>query len=161
MLCMASASALALLLGAAADRLEILGDRAARRWWSTSAIRRAISRARSAAPSSDWSSTLGKRVSRCSRSLPLLSSVVTSSSSAARRSVSAPSVRRLLLSISATASASERPCASNWPASCDRSLSVWLVIVWKLAMLRSTSLLADAGLLRDLVHGGDEIGRRA
>ena len=59
-----------------------------------------------------------------------------------RRSVSAPSVRRLLRSISATASASERPCVSNWPASWARSLSVWVVMVWKPAICCSTSVLA-------------------
>ena len=75
--------------------------------------------------------------------VPLPSSVATSSSSEALRSASSPSVRRLLLSISATASASERPCVSNWPASCDRSLSVSSDIDLKLAMLRSTSLLAE------------------
>ena len=117
-----------------------------------------MSRARSAAPSSDWSSTPAKRVSRCVESSPLVSSVATSSSSAALRSASSPSVRRLLLSISATASASERPWVSNWLASCDRSLSVSSDIDWKLAMLRSTSLLAEPVFLRHVVHGRDEIG---
>jgi len=58
-----------------------------------SAVRRAMSRARSPAVSNDWSSTPEKRVSRSSRSPALPSSVVASCSSEVLRSASAPSVR--------------------------------------------------------------------
>ncbi len=70
---------------------------------------------------------------------------------------SAPSVRRLLRSTSATASASARPCESNWPASRCRSVSVCVVTVRKLEMLLVDLAVRHAGLGRDVVHGGDEI----
>ena len=103
-----------------------------------SATMRAISRARPVAPSSDSSSRLEKRLSRCSMSSVRVSSVATSVSIAARRSAKAASAWRLLLSISATASASERPWASNWVASWPRSVSALLVMAWNELMCWST-----------------------
>ena len=76
------------------------------------------------------------------RPAALVSRLLTSVSSDSLRSLSEPSVRRLLRSISATASASERPCESNWVASCDRSVSVSVVTVRNALMCCSTCVLA-------------------
>ena len=90
--------------------------------------------------------------------LGLVSSEETSVSIAARRSPKVSSVRRLLWSISATASASERPCCSN--------------VAGELAEVgqhlagdgvERGDVLVDlvarhAAALGHLVHGGDELG---
>ncbi len=144
--------ALVLVLVGGADRLEILGDRAralgrrirrpcgrsrgcgrrrsraSGRAGSRSASgvardRRPCSRCAVSESSTDRAGSRTARAAGRARP-PWRRACWTSVSSDSRRSSSAPSVRRLLRSISATASASERPWVSNWAASWPRSVSV-------------------------------------
>src|SRR5205814_10398106 len=72
----------------------------------------------------------GERLSRWSRSPTLLSTWLTTDSSASRRSVSTSSVRRLLVSICSAAAASALPCTSNFSAAAAISRRIAPVPAW-------------------------------